>query len=643
MRRDIQLLRGLAVLLVVLYHSDTGVFAYGYLGVDVFFVVSGFLITSIILRQLDGNRFSFSAFYLRRAKRLLPALYCTLAITALFAYGFISGSQWNDFIAQLFGSVTFSSNMVLPTQVGYFESEAEGKPLLHIWSLSLEEQYYFLLPLVLFLTAKSWRIWMLVALVLGSAAWCLTWASNPEALPPFLWRYAEAKMGEWAFYLFPTRAWELLAGSLCAWLTINRRVNQIPGPVKVAALLVIILVSSAGVDSIHPRGDALIVVLATSLLVLGGSDWLPGFRLLRGIERIGDWSYSVYLVHWPLFAFAYLGYAGFIPTPVKLLLIGGALVLGYAQYRWVEVPFRYGWNSRSRATWNWFAVATLAVVIIPTPMVLGGSPGSRSDRVNYSEIRKTNFGLSRECDNWILDSGISKECVTGKNPRLAVWGDSYAMHLVPGILMENRDLIQITKSSCGPIVGLAPIHGRYTRDWAERCEEFNERVIQKIIRSDSITHVILSSTFAFYFKGTEGQFYSKGRVAERDNTRAMEALISTIEQLRAAGKVPILVSPPPRSGFNIGECLEREKTDLILFRKSCDVPVADYIEYENEVIQALRYVEKRTGVRIIWLDRLLCDRQKCRSEIEGTFVYRDSGHLSISGSRKLLGNLVLVE
>ena len=150
MRQDIQLLRGIAVLLVVIFHANLGIVNHGYLGVDVFFVISGFLITTIILNDLNTNTFSFGAFYLRRAKRLLPALYCTLAITALLSYWFISPSQWNDFIAQLVGALTFSSNIVLPTQVGYFESSAEGKPLLHIWSLSLEEQYYFFLPLVLF-------------------------------------------------------------------------------------------------------------------------------------------------------------------------------------------------------------------------------------------------------------------------------------------------------------------------------------------------------------------------------------------------------------------------------------------------------------------------------------------------------------
>ncbi len=138
MRHDIQFLRGIAVLAVVLYHAKIGPVANGYLGVDIFFVISGFLITSIVLKGLESNGFSFAQFYLRRARRLLPALYCTLIITTVAAYLFLTSREWHDFRHQLYGALSFTSNMVLPFQVGYFDDAAETKPLLHIWSLSLE-------------------------------------------------------------------------------------------------------------------------------------------------------------------------------------------------------------------------------------------------------------------------------------------------------------------------------------------------------------------------------------------------------------------------------------------------------------------------------------------------------------------------
>jgi peptidoglycan/LPS O-acetylase OafA/YrhL len=222
LRRDIQFLRGIAVLVVVLYHSNLGILNQGYLGVDVFFVLSGFLITSIILKSLDNNNFSFSGFYLRRAKRLLPALYSTLLFTTLISLVVLTNLQWIDYLAQLKGALTFTANIVLPMQTGYFESASDGKPLLHIWSLSLEEQYYFLLPLILYFLPKNWRIMGIALLTLISLYWCFSWVYSENQEAPLLWRIADSSKSDWAFYLLFTRAWELLAGSLCAWLMLYR-------------------------------------------------------------------------------------------------------------------------------------------------------------------------------------------------------------------------------------------------------------------------------------------------------------------------------------------------------------------------------------------------------------------------------------
>ena len=641
MRRDIQLLRGLAVLLVVIFHADLGVVRHGYLGVDVFFVISGFLITTIILKAINSNNFSFSAFYLRRAKRLLPALYSTLAITAFLSYWFITSTQWYDFVAQLVGSLTFTSNLVLPTQIGYFERAAEGKPLLHIWSLSLEEQYYFFLPLVLFFTPKSKQLVVLIFLTIGSLAWCLSWVSETDAVPPFLWRFSEASISEWAFYLFPTRAWELLAGSVCAWLMINKSIS-VSTPIKVSSLLTIVVVSCISFDPLHPRGDAIIVVFATSLILLGNNNWLPKGRLVHYMEKMGDWSYSIYLVHFPIFAFAYLGYLGNVPFSTKVTLIFVSLLLGYGQYRFVETPFRHGWSKKSSRTWIWLGFSTLAVILILAPMALNvGSSSTKEAAEGYAEMRKWNTGLSKNCDQFTSDLGVKPECLLGEKPEVAVWGDSFAMHLVPGLAKTGISMMQVTKSACGPIVGLSPIYENYTRDWAEKCSKFNRTAFQIILNTDSITHVVLSSTFNQYFNSSEGQFFISEKVVQKNSLNAMESLILTLEKLKAAGKIPILISPPPRSGFDIGECLERNDMGLISFKGQCDVLVSDYLEYEREIRSALKYVAGKARVKVIWLDKLLCDQEVCKTKINGTYVYRDGGHLTVAGSEILLSNIDL--
>ncbi|MGO1501388.1 MAG: acyltransferase family protein [Marinobacter sp.] len=643
MRRDIQVLRGVAVLLVVIFHADLGIAKHGYLGVDVFFVVSGFLITTIILRDLNLKKFSFASFYLRRAKRLLPALYCTLAFTSILSYGFLTSTQWNDFIAQLFGAVTFSANLILPTQVGYFESVADGKPLLHTWSLSLEEQYYFFLPLFLFLIPKNWRLWALVIATVGSLGWCLAWASSSDISAPFLWRFGDTSISEWAFYLFPTRAWELLAGSICAWVMLNKPITNVPPAIKVTSLMVIFLVCFIGLDSVHPRGDALIVVIATSIIILGRDNWLPDFKVLHWVERVGDWSYSIYLVHWPLFAFAYLGYVGQIPESSTIVLIFISVLLGYLQYRFVEIPFRYGWKSQGRSTWGWFVVATAAVFIIPSPMVFGLDDSKTALSRSIEEARKINYGLSAECNRWASSSSLNGECATGVNPTIAVWGDSYAMHLIPGVIESKKNLVQLTKSVCGPIVGIAPVRGPYTKSWAEKCIEHNDNALEFILKSDSITHVIMSANLRTYVEGLDGQFLFNNDLITGGRKLTIESLVSTINKIKSAGKKPILVSPLPRAGFNVGDCLERKDTNLIVLRKNCDIPLDDYLQYADKVIQSLETIEDRTGARVVWLKDLLCNHESCKSKLNETYVYRDEGHISISGSKVLFGKLSLTK
>lgn len=640
MRHDIQFLRGMAVLLVVIYHADIGVVSYGYLGVDVFFVISGFLITSIIIRDLNSGNFSFTVFYLRRAKRLLPALYCTLSCVSLLSYLFLTAEQTSDYIAQLIGSITFAANMVLPTQIGYFENAAEGKPLLHIWSLSLEEQYYFFLPIFLFLTTKRYRFWFLIVAFSISLFWCLSWTSNPDASAPFLWRFGETRIGEWAFYLFPTRAWELLAGSICAWLMIHYSNIAISPLLKLLSLILIIITSCISWDSVHPRIDAFVIVVATSILILGKDDWLPEYAPVRWIERIGDWSYSVYLIHWPLFAFAYLGYAELIPINSKIILIFASIFLGFLQFRYIEIPFRYGWNRSESSTWLWFATSTAAVFFISIPLVIGNVTYDQKADLKFAKIRKINYGLSEKCNHWFFKGDLDSACITGPEPKIAVWGDSYAMHLVPGLAERSENLIQLTKSVCGPIVGIAPIDGRYTSDWAEKCIRHNEMILKFIVEHDSISHIILSSSFNQYFKESNGNFLVDGVITPKNPSLAIKAFESTIKILQTTGKHITVVTPPPRSGFNIGECLEREDSNIYLLRKSCDISVLDYQHYDAEINQALSAIEKISGVDMIWLSDSLCDQEFCRTRLGDIYVYRDGGHLSISGSRALLRNLV---
>lgn len=636
MRRDIQFLRGIAVLFVVLYHSSLGLFNKGYLGVDVFFVLSGFLITSIILKGLDNNNFHFSTFYLRRAKRLLPALYSTLLFTTLFCLVVLTNQQWIEYLSQLAGALTFTANMVLPSQTGYFESAAEGKPLLHIWSLSLEEQYYFLLPVLLYIPPKNYRLIVILLFAAVSLFWCFSWVYSENQEAPFLWRIAASSKSEWAFYLLFTRAWELLAGSLCAWIMLNKPTVESPRFLKLVALVFIFITCIINTDNEHPGIESVIVVVSTMAILLGNKEWLPNHYLIRFVEKAGDWSYSIYLVHWPLFALAYLSYVGDVPTSTKVILIFASMFFGYIQFRYVETPFRGGKFKRLFSNWK-LAIST-TIILLVIPLVSAYTSSNVEDE--FAHIRRINFGFGEECRGTFDKNGILKSsCLDGNKPEIAVWGDSYAMHLIPGLAERNTGIVQLTKSVCGPIINLAPIteNPNYDKVWAKECLEFNNHVYEYVKNHGTITHVILSSTLVTYLKFGKAEYLTHKGSKKADHQFFIDSFKNTISMLIRLGITPVIISPPPKSGFNVGECLERKYGPALLLRDSCDIDFNEYQENQRLVDLTLKKMESDS--KVIWLRDYLCKDGTCETDIDGTFIYRDNGHLSIGGSVKLLKDL----
>lgn len=638
MRRDIQFLRGIAVLVVVIYHSNLGLLKQGYLGVDVFFVLSGFLITSIILKGLDCNNFQFSEFYLRRAKRLLPALYSTLFFTTLLCLIMLTNQQWIEYLDQLKGALTFTANMVLPSQTGYFESASEGKPLLHIWSLSLEEQYYFLLPISLYLLPKRLRIIGITIFACISLYWCFSWVYAENQDTPFLWRIADSTKSEWAFYLLFTRAWELLAGSICAWVMLNNPSIKIHKLFKYIALVTICLICSININNEHPSIESVIIVISTMLVLIGNTDWLPKNLIVRFIEKAGDWSYSIYLVHWPLFAFAYLSYVGEVPSGVKIILIICSLVLGYIQFRYVETPFRVGKFKNLFSSWKITISAT--AILLAIPMTSAFTVNNVDDE--FSHIRRINHGISKECEGGFnKDSTLKKDCLLGKKPKIAVWGDSYAMHLVPGLIMKNEGVAQITKSVCGPILGLSPLKGKYDSVWARSCLNFNDNAMNYIKQHPSITHVILSSNLDNYVNFDDGEYYTHQGIVKANKELLLSYIEKTINELNELNVTPIIFSPAPKLGFDIGECLERKFGSALLLRKNCQIDYTQYMDHQSKVNIVLKELESVS--KVVWLKDYLCGNKACKVSIGDVFIYRDKGHLSVDGSIKLLSDFNILQ
>ncbi|MDR3214560.1 MAG: acyltransferase, partial [Azoarcus sp.] len=368
-RREIDGLRAAAVLPVILFHAGFSWMSGGFVGVDVFFVISGYLITTIILSELDAETFTLMGFYERRARRILPALFFMLFCCLPFAWFWLFPDQMVRFAKSLLSGLFFVSNYYFRKQVGYFAPSAEEEPLLHLWSLAVEEQYYLFFPLLAMLLwrRKEWSF-KVATLVWRHKSWGFLTVVVLIALVSF--RYAERKLGsDTLFYDTPGRVWELFIGSLAAIYLLRAR-QRLPGRwlAECASLLGLALILSAcfwldkempfpGHWALLPTLGAVLVILFASPLTLAGR--LLSTPLLVGVGLI---SYSAYLWHWPLFAFARI----IGQKPGSALFAGlAALSLGLAYFSWryVEGPFRNRQVFQRKSVFKFSAIGVALLAI----------------------------------------------------------------------------------------------------------------------------------------------------------------------------------------------------------------------------------------------------------------------------------------
>ncbi|SUZ33049.1 O-acetyltransferase OatA [Roseibaca ekhonensis] len=473
-RPEIDGLRAIAIVPVVLFHSGFTLFQGGFVGVDVFFVISGYLITSIILRDLALERFSFGQFFERRARRILPALFFVMAVCVPVAHALLLPSAFEEFAETAAAVALFLSNILFIDRLDYFAPSAELNPLLHTWSLAVEEQFYILFPPVLFL---AWRFggrrgafWTSVFLLLGSFA-----------LSEFAWRVKPAQ----TFFFFPTRAWELLAGVLCAFALSDdgmraalARLGRILREGLAAFGLAAILLSVFAYDKSvpFPSYATLLPVFGVVVVILfGGTDTLTG-RILawRGFVGIGLVSFSAYLWHQPLFAFVGI-WNGTEPGPsVMLALCVLTFALAVGTWWFVERPFRLGmraqgpWLPRRAQVFAASAAGSAAFVLVG---IWGLQTEGRAEiwlarateieRQTYSVLKQADQ-IDRRSDNGAcrfnvdaLDEGVEQRlrgCRDLHGPGIAVIGDSHAIDLAEALLRSSDApfLFGLTRGGCRP-------------------------------------------------------------------------------------------------------------------------------------------------------------------------------------------------
>jgi len=493
-RPEIDGLRAVAVVPVILFHAGVGALAGGFVGVDVFFVISGYLITSIILRERAEGRFSMLRFWERRARRILPALYVVMLACIPVAWALMLPDQYRDFARSLVAVGLFGSNILFWRESGYFAAAAEEKPLLHTWSLSVEEQFYLVFPLLM---AVLWRFGQRgVAGVLAVFALISLGLSH----------YAADTMPSANFFLLPTRAWELLVGALCAfWLTARSRAGH---DGLVALGLGAIMLSVLWFDGTTPFPSlwALVPVLGTAAVILfarpGG--WTGRLLSWRAMVGIGLVSYSAYLWHQPLMAFARIAHLS--APPLWLMLALGALSfpLAYVTWRFVEQPFR-----RPGATFA--PPARLGAVLLPSLALLLAvgvhghvTEGRRDIWMKNAAVAQVQMyrlweQARAEGAGWRADPAVPcvmqltrldghmdrlRACREKHGPGLLVAGDSHARMVMPGLhwLTERPFVVTLAQDGC--------------QSFSQRPECTHARELRTLLRdapalfSDIVYHVV---------------------------------------------------------------------------------------------------------------------------------------------------------
>lgn len=597
-RKDIDGLRAFAVLPVVLYHANFSGLSGGFVGVDVFFVISGYLITQILIQEMEAGTYSLSNFYARRIRRILPALIGMIIFVLAASPFFLLPSEFSNLWKEALGTLFFVANIVYWRDSGYFSPDAEAKPLLHMWSLGIEEQFYIFAPLALWLALRYGRRY-LPALILVSLA------ASLAACIVATERFASA-----SFYLLPTRAWELLAGSFLASLRFPRpAIGDITGLRQALSWLGLVLLLSAvfffDKNMAFPGYAAILPVAGTCLLIRFAEGTTVGKIFSWGpIVFIGLLSYSLYLWHWPLVVFS--RDAGLLESvPGRLFVVALSILLAWASWRFIEKPTRdrHTFDSRKLTAFSLISVSLVCVVCAGYRMTDGWPSRVPADVAAFDAGR---YDISPSREKCHVDSGLrspQSSCVLGEGdkPHVAVWGDSHGVELAQALSELAPGVQAITYSSC------PPERGNVERSYRPQCAAHNRQVLSYILGQPDIQSVVL---VAYY----------------KDAGRRISEMTSVAQELRDAGKRVVVVGPTPTlpSQEDLPSYLARGGTAIVPGKP------------EHE-----RFAAAFKGIAdTVMPEDIFCSSGSCSLVYNGTPILFDGHHPSMVASRATAARVI---
>ncbi|KOC87452.1 hypothetical protein NG42_20435 [Winslowiella iniecta] len=592
-RSDIDGLRAIAIIPVLLFHAGFTSFSGGYIGVDIFFVISGFLITSILLRDMSLKTYSITDFYERRIRRIFPALFAVLLFVLLVSPFALLPEEYEFLPKEIIGTLLFISNIVSWRKSGYFSTDSEERPLLHTWSLGVEEQFYIFAPIILFIILIKFKRspgpFLIFAFICSFLLSVFLTSIKPTA----------------AFYLLPTRAWELIAGSLLA-LNIFPKIEKgyIKESISLIGLICILYsVFSFGSGTVFPGYAAALPVFGSMCIIYAAERTLTGKLLsLKPVVFIGLISYSLYLWHWPLIVF-FKDWNLLGADYGRLMVIVISLIAAYFSWRFIEKPFRNRAAFPPKKLYTASACG-LSLLLLVTAMtfMMSGWPGRFSEQtLRYVSAHEDSSPAREHCH---FDRGVPKTsdyCHFGTGtPSVAVWGDSHGAELSKALGNNDINVYEITYSACPPALN-------YQLKSRPSCMAHNDRVNEFLKNNKDINVVIMAARYQVY----PNYFY--------DN------LNKTAMGLISHGKKVIIVGPVPTPGVDVPTTLARGRNPEFIFKNPAIENINKYIDPK-----VIRFMPSS----------IICKDDKCNMLLNGKPLLFDDNHLSMSSADYMAKRLI---
>ncbi len=605
-------LRSLAVILVILFHLRSHFFQGGFIGVDVFFVISGFLITKICI----SKSFSYWAFYISRARRILPAYYFVLVIVWCAAYFILLPRDMLQFANTLLYSCVFLQNFFFLKFKDYFWI-GYTNPLLHTWSLAVEWQFYLVLPLLISPLRANGRLLVLaiLALFIGSLA-----ISGVGA-----YFYTTA-----TFYMMPTRVWEFLLGGLLVVFRVGRPISR-PLNEGISWLGIILIVATSHVFNEltpFPGLGATVPCVGAALFIFSGIDdrssLLTRLFASRPMSITGKASYSIYLVHWPLVVFADYFFVGKPPRSVDLLILVGSIVLGIMSWRFVERPFRSVDTVGPKAAGHALLAAVISVIALGTlSSATDGLTWRFSTQVSQLALKSETGGQYYECLNSI-DHGLNSFCQIGASntsPSFVVWGDSLASSLLEGLNLEAKASgvsgIFVGTGGCPPLFDFPSGF----RPRVPQCKLIHT-YMHDLVVAKRIKKLIIVGAWSFY--------------AGYDNSLFLPSVERTLSTLEDAKVDTTVFGIIPGALDSVPAAMAKERAFDMKFPVNIS---AANLEEMQKIDDQLDRLAAQFGFSFVRLTSILCTPE-CASSIDEEPLYLDESHFSAFGSRMVVREAV---